>query len=362
MNRYIFICGNLYPHQIGGLEVFNHYLIKELGKSTKVTVVSHQKRPKDIPENSFVGIPTLPPDGLYFSIGIAFRFLFAKLDDSRVVISFSKAHWINWLPYILLKKLRQLKYVVVIHSGDVGTWSDTPIHRAFLRNAHALFGVSETICDIYTTRLKKPVSHLPPLIPFEREIADKSVCRKQLGIDKEKKVILIVGSLRKVKNPEISLATLELLGKEFLMQERILLVFVGGGELQQELEAKVKKLGIGEFVHFAGIQPREKIPIYLGASDVYLITSEHEGKPLSLLEALLFPIEIIGSDAEGIKSILDGFGGNVFERGNAPALADLLKTILTDPTYKPKYADANAYFSDNFEYQQVLNTFIEKSR
>ncbi|MCF1751622.1 glycosyltransferase family 4 protein [Mariniradius sediminis] len=362
MNRYVFICGNLYPHQIGGLEVFNHHLIKELGKITEVSVVSHQERPNEILKRDFIGIKTLPPHGLFFSFGIFFRMLFAKLDDIRVVVSFSKAHWINWLPYIALKKLRNLKYVVVIHSGDLGEWRNTPIHLALFRNAHALFGVSESICNAYGKSVNQPVNYLPPLIPFERENLEKSACRHTLGIPQDRKVILAVGSMRQVKRPNLPLAALDLLGYQFLKKERILLVFVGDGELRNELETSVKKLGIEEFVRFDGIQLREKIPFYLKAGDVYLISSEYEGQPLSLLEALSYPIEIVGSDADGVRSILDAFGGNVFERGNTEALANLLKKVLTDPTYEPKYARSNLYFHERFDYQKVLHSFVEKTR
>jgi glycosyltransferase involved in cell wall biosynthesis len=313
-------------------------------------------------EKDFIRIATFPPHGLYFSLGILFRFLFKKLDDARFVVSFSKAHWINWIPFIILKKLRNLKYVVVIHSGDIGTWSDTPIHRALLKNAHTLFGVSETICEAYSTRLEKPVIYLPPFIPFKKEPSEKSACREKLGIDQDKKVILFVGSLRKVKRPDIPLAALESLGLEFLQREKILLVFVGGGELRQQLEANAKTRNIEKFVLFAGIQPRERIPVYLKASDLYLICSDYEGQPLALLEALLYPVEIIGSDAAGIRSVLEGFEGNIFERGNTDALASLLKTVLTDPNYKPKFAHANNYFSNNFDYQQVVNTFVGQAR
>lgn len=362
MNRYVFICGNLYPHQVGGLEVFNHHLIKELGKMTEVTVVSHQKRPNEIPKQNFIGIMTLPPHGLFFSFGIFFRMLFTKLDNTRVVISFSKAHWINWLPYIVLKKIRNLKYVVVIHSGDLGEWRNKPIHLALFRNAHTLFGVSPAICNEYNKILNKPVNYLPPIIPFERQNLEKSACRHSLGIPQDRKVILIVGSLRQVKQPNLPIAALAWLGHDFLQKERILMVFVGDGELRHELHKKVESLGLKEFVRFDGIQMREKIPFYLKGSDVYLISSEYEGQPLSLLEALSYPIEIVGSDAGGIRSILDAFRGNVFERGNVPALAKMLKMVLTDPTYEPKHVSSNTHFQEKYNYQMVLHSFVEKTK
>ncbi|MCH6199263.1 glycosyltransferase family 4 protein [Aquiflexum sp. LQ15W] len=357
--EYVFICGNLYPFQVGGMEVFNHYLIRELKKTQNLKIISHQNRPDFFSKDEFARVKTFFPHGLFFSIFIFFKFLIKKSPNQRVVVSFSKAHWINWLPYILLKKIVNLKYIVIIHSGDLGSWGNIPIQNQLMQNSYKVFGVSNEICDYYVRLTGSNIYYLPPLIPFEDVKLDKFESREFLNLPVENKIILIVGSLKPLKNPETIIQSFELLGKDFIKKECLNVVVVGDGEMNGKLRLMVKKIDMEENFFFAGIQPRELIPYYYQSADLFLISSEYEGRPLALLEALKYPLEIIGSDADGVKSILERFDGNIFTKNDPESLAKLLKKIFTDPDYSPKFKEANKYFKENFDYKVFLNEFLK---
>ena len=61
------------------------------------------------------------------------------------------------------------------------------------------------------------------------------------------------------------------------------LMLVGGGEDQPQVDAKINALGIGEWVIQAGV--RSNVPDYYNAFDCFLMPSEFEGSPITLVEA-----------------------------------------------------------------------------
>src|SRR5229473_2431833 len=75
------------------------------------------------------------------------------------------------------------------------------------------------------------------------------------------------------------------------------LVLVGEGGLQKQLEEQAKKLGLSRQVHFLGL--RTDIPEVLGAMDVFVLSSDYEGNPLSVMEAMAAGLPIVSTAAGG---------------------------------------------------------------
>lgn len=357
--EFVFICGNIYPHQIGGAEVFNHYLINKLQSKFKVTVISQWPRPNDLKIYRFIRIPTIRPRGLFLSIGIFFYLLFFVSRESKIVLSFSKSHWINWCPYFILNKIKGLDYSIIIHSGDLSPWTCNFVYKNLFKYSSQVMGVSQNICEEYKARTGREVLFFLPLIPFETIGFSKEESRKKLGLPTEAKIVLSVGSLKPLKNPGTILKAFKNLGKEFLKSQKIFVVFVGEGSLRISLEHEVLKSQMKDYFHFAGNQPRDLIPFYYQASDIFILCSDYEGKPLSLLEAMKYNLEIIVSDNQGNKEIVKEFIGNVFEVKNPKSLAEMLTLVFSDPRYVPKFRKANEIFWEKYDYGNFIRSFLK---
>ncbi|MDD4849067.1 MAG: glycosyltransferase [Gemmiger sp.] len=61
------------------------------------------------------------------------------------------------------------------------------------------------------------------------------------------------------------------------------LMLVGGGEDQAKVDAKIAALGLGEKIIQAGVQ--SDVPAYMNAFDLFLLPSNFEGSPVTLVEA-----------------------------------------------------------------------------
>lgn len=85
-------------------------------------------------------------------------------------------------------------------------------------------------------------------------------------------------------------------------------VIVGDGPDRAPLVHLTDKLGLGRRIVFTGDVPRDKIPDYLKAADVFSFTTSHrEGLPLNLLEAL----------AAGLPCVVSDHLSDTIEVGNA---------------------------------------------
>ena len=121
----------------------------------------------------------------------------------------------------------------------------------------------------------------------------------------------IIQALKKLNRPDIHLA------------------LAGSGDLQTEIEQLTYKSGLKKQVHFLG--NRSDIPRLISASNATLLTSQQEGLPRSIMEALSMGTPVIGTNIRGIKDLLADNSGLLVEVGDTEALAQAMAYIVDNP-------------------------------
>src|SRR6266849_8479294 len=105
------------------------------------------------------------------------------------------------------------------------------------------------------------------------------------------------------------------------------LVLVGEGTLRGQLEETVKNLGLVDQVHFLGL--RTDIPDVLGAMDVFVLSSDYEGNPLSVMEAMASGLPIVSTGAGGVPDLFDsGREGLIVKPGDVQGLSNAMTFLL----------------------------------
>jgi glycosyltransferase involved in cell wall biosynthesis len=105
------------------------------------------------------------------------------------------------------------------------------------------------------------------------------------------------------------------------------LVLVGEGALREQLEQQAKNLGLAGQVHFLGL--RSDIPDVLGAMDVFVLSSDYEGSPLSVIEALASGLPIVSTAAGGVPDLFDsGKEGFIVQPRDVLGLSDSMVFLL----------------------------------
>ena len=105
---------------------------------------------------------------------------------------------------------------------------------------------------------------------------------------------------------------------------------VGEGELQGELEARVRALGVADQVTFVGFM--RDVSVAYAACDLVVFPSLWEGTPLTAFEALAMGRPIIATDCDGLLDILTpDVDARVVPRRDADALARAIIALRRDP-------------------------------
>jgi glycosyltransferase involved in cell wall biosynthesis len=104
---------------------------------------------------------------------------------------------------------------------------------------------------------------------------------------------------------------------------------VGEGSLRRRLEGQSAELGLQSVVRFTGA--RSDVPDLLGISDLFLLTSDFEGLPLTLLEALAMQVPAVATNVDGTAEVLGGGkGGVLVPPGDSKAMAATVLALLRD--------------------------------
>lgn len=357
MKNILFIQGNIYPQNVGGAEIFDYYLIRQLSRFFKMHYISTHIWPEK--ELKGYKIPIIKPLGIFFPL-IAFLIIIKNRKKNNFIhLRYSRSRWINWWPYPILKKAFGINYLITIHGGGLTPWKFKCFYQWFFRNATGIIGISERICNEYEKRTGIKVKYIPPLLPFEYSKFTKNVLRKKNNIHQEARIFLFVGSLKRLKNPNVIIKSFINLGRDYLRENNIILFIAGDGPLKLELENLIKKFKLKNFIRLLGNVPREQIIDFYKLSDYYIITSDFEGTPIAMLEAMFNKLSIIASNSPGINNIIhNNENGLLFPANDYIELAAKIKSIISDDNLASNIAKtAYTDFKSRFSYENVLEAY-----
>lgn len=144
---------------------------------------------------------------------------------------------------------------------------------------------------------------------FDFSLNERIEKRSELGIFDNTPMLLSVGRLTEAKDYPNLLSAYSLLVKNTNSQKIPLLFIVGTGHLEGHLKSMSKEFGIEEYVTFLG--QRDDIRELMCATDIFVLSSEWEGFPLVITEAMACKKIIVATDAGGITEALGDCGSIV---------------------------------------------------
>lgn len=366
-NRIILYIPESYPCKIGGMEIYNFFLVNSLLASSlmeKVTVLSSCK---NITEKKDRVLPL--KDRLFIirryglgSLSTVFHYLFSRKLFWRKVdviyLPYTESFSYNAYAVFMLHLVFGMDYVIHIHGGRMEEWKPVWPTRMFFKHAKKVAGVSHVIVKEYARRSGKNVRYLAPILPFEKSFKTKKELRIAKGLERYDKVILFVGSIKPLKAPETLIKAFLGLQAKMNQNPHAALVLAGGGPLLEGLE---KKYNACPDIIFAGHVVNEDIKDFYQLSDIFVIPSWFEGTPIVLLEAMFNKLVCIGSNVRGVRDILhDGDNGYLFEKNNEEELRDILtKVIINDADAQVKGDKAFLDFTSNYDYTGHLSEVID---
>ncbi len=172
----------------------------------------------------------------------------------------------------------------------------------------------------------------------ELESCRRDSARAALGIEPEICMILCVGRLDAVKRYDRALEALALLPQS----ANVHLFIAGDGRLREQIRRYASERGVADRLHLLGY--RNDVPRLLSAADVVLNTSESEGMPLSLIEALCSGIPVVSTPWPGAGQFLAG-SARVTADSRPESIAATLQAALSDARQSTPLDDLRERFS-----------------
>ncbi len=168
----------------------------------------------------------------------------------------------------------------------------------------------------------------------------------------KKRRVIFIGRLNKIKNLHNLIKAFSDIGSDAE------LVFVGYGKEKEGLEKYAKKMGIN--LIFRGVVPRERIPIELNQSDVFILPSFSEGQPKVLLEAMSCGLPCIASDIPSLREIIkDGFNGFLCKT-DSESIKSCIKDVLNNSSVAKRVGkNAREFIKNNFSAEVLLEKEIK---
>ncbi|MHB9011465.1 MAG: glycosyltransferase [Ignavibacteriaceae bacterium] len=115
------------------------------------------------------------------------------------------------------------------------------------------------------------------------------------------------------------------------INRNVYFIFAGDGTLESEMKELANSLGIEQNILFIGFVPN--IRNYIKYFDLLLFTSDWEGLPLTLWEAMGVGVPVVSTDVGGIKEILEKENcGLLFPKGDIGKGVENILDLLSDKT------------------------------
>jgi glycosyltransferase involved in cell wall biosynthesis len=138
----------------------------------------------------------------------------------------------------------------------------------------------------------------------------------------------------------------------------------GDGECREKLEDLVKSKGLSDRISLSG--SISNVPEHICNARIFVLTSNTEGMPNTLIEAMALGLPVISTDCPcggPAQLIEDGVNGLLVPVGDAYALSDAFRKILDDKELEAKLQENSSKITlklspdkVNKEWRDYLNS------
>lgn len=274
------------------------------------------------------------------------RFCCPKLGKS--VLMFNRPE-----PAVLFKEHKGVKmgfvhndlFKQIFSSNGESRWSRfSSLYKLFERNLiHSfdyIYTVSQATLDLYRNNyplLIDKCSFLPTWVDtsiFNPSNLDKLTCKTNVAGEAIRRFInepwfLFVGRLQEQKAPERLISSFVAFYKR---NKTGCLIIVGEGNLRNRLLKLVNEVGLSERVFFISCLSQNRLADFYRAADLLVLTSDFEGMPRCVLEALGCGLPVITTDVGEVRRVVkDDYSGLVSTDFNSENICLGMERILCNP-------------------------------
>jgi glycosyltransferase involved in cell wall biosynthesis len=184
-------------------------------------------------------------------------------------------------------------------------------------------------------------------------VEDRRRLRASLELSDEI-VIANVGRIVPVKNHDLLINAFEQ-----IKRDDVVLLIVGGGPEEGRLRRRVLSAGMEKRIRFLGW--RDDLALIYAGSDIVALSSNNEGTPVSLIEALAVGCPVVATDVGGVRDVLMGGQlGMLVRAGDVRAFTAALENAIENlPRLRNEAARRSAEVRERYSADRLRREIIE---
>lgn len=285
---------------------YKPFFIRSLMKKNQKSIFNYKFQNISILYEKYPYIPIWP--FTKFRGNIAFKFLGKKVsrivdDDTVIHANFTSPAGV--FAYLFDKKFRH-DFILTVHEDH--NWLKKEVHcnnESYINTwqaAKALIRVNN-LDNLLLKKFNDKVYAIPN--GFNHRFfkpMEKNKCRKIINVPLGKQVILNIGFYNAQKNQKLLIEAISLLPNE--IKDNLICFMVGGGPKHNDLINEAVDKGVNTIIKLVGQIKHETLPYYYNASDIFCLSSNSEGNPTVMFEALGTGLPYIGTNVGGVPEII----------------------------------------------------------
>ena len=232
------------------------------------------------------------------------------------------------------------------------------IQRYALNHGIVPVAVSEEVADslkeLYGIRQCRVISNGIATNRYGNPQTTRSEWREKEGFRDDQTLFVCVARFAEQKNHALLLKAFAQ-GPSF--DPNAHLILVGEGVLREQLGEQARNLGLDGQIHFLGL--RTDIPDVLAAMDVFVLSSDWEGNPLSMMEAMASGLPIVSTAVGGVPDLIaNGRAGLLVPPRDVNGLSGAMTFLLHDQESRRSMAAAAAQRAkENFDVSKMVRAY-----
>ena len=222
--------------------------------------------------------------------------------------------------------------------------------------SHEVYKFYNEVCRVPSNKLKV-IPNAVDLAPFDSIRKNKGI-RKELGLSPSDFVFVCVARFHPQKAHDVLIEAVYKLSRESNCNFKLLLI--GKGELRSKIEKQVREFNLADRIFFLGW--RDDLPEILVECDAFVLSSDYEGLPLTILEAMAAQLPIISTDVGGnAQVVINGENGFLVPPRDPSALAKMMKKIQKNRKLAKRMgAKGRAMVENEYTIQKVTQRTLKE--
>lgn len=170
-----------------------------------------------------------------------------------------------------------------------------------------------------------------------------------------KRVLATAAALTEEKDPLTLIDAVHALSLE--RQDFVFLHLGAGGSQEEAARRRVRELGLESVYCFAGFQ--EGVENLYRLMDVFVLSSRYEALGSSVLDAFLYGVPVVATNAGGLAEVLADGRGLSSDVGDAAGLAANMARVLDDPVLRATMVErAESYVAREHDPVVMANRYL----